>query len=187
MAVLGHDLAGLGRRRLRDLRRRVGTVHQHLDLPGPLRVIHNVNAGRLGQMGTLASLASLVRPSSQGLAHDVLAAVGLGSRAWARTDDLSGGEQQRVAIARVLTQGPELLLADEPVASLDPELSRRMLDLLCGDGPSTTIMSLHEPDLARSHADRLVGISEGRIVFDRAAADVSDADLDRLYQGETTG
>ena len=100
-----------------------------------------------------------------------------------RTATLSGGEQQRVAVARVLRQEPSLVLADEPVAAVDPRLSDDMLALLCDrSAPWTTIVSLHEPDLARRHATRIVGLRRGRVAFDLAADSVSDADLAAVYR-----
>ena len=185
VTALGTELEGLTARQLRVLRGGIATVHQRLDLAGPLRVVHNVNAGRLAAISRRKAVLDLARPPRDGAVADALDAVGLGDRYWSRTDELSGGERQRVAIARALVHRPRLLLADEPVASLDPALSAAMLDLLCDrQAPWTTIVSLHEPDLARQHCDRLVGLRDGEIVFDRAVAAVGPAEIDELY-GQT--
>jgi phosphonate transport system ATP-binding protein len=184
VTVLGEQPAALGPARLRALRTRIGTVPQRLDLVGPLRVVHNVNAGRLARWSLGRALWSLVRP--QGL-PEVLAAlerVGLADRVHDRCEDLSGGQQQRVALARLLVQDPELLLTDEPVSSLDPALAAQVLDLLSGlaaDG-RTLLTSLHDPVLAARTCDRLVGLREGRVVLDLPAPAVATGTLDALYR-----
>jgi phosphonate transport system ATP-binding protein len=171
--------------RSRVQRSRVGLISQQLDLVLPLRVVHNVNAGRLGRWSTLAALWSLVVPRARHEVVEALDRVDLGDRFWSRTDELSGGERQRVAVARVLHQRPDLVLGDEPTSSVDPHLADRIMGLLV-DGPWTTVVSVHDPELARRHATRLVGLREGRIVFDAAPSAVSDDDLARLYRSAPT-
>ena len=185
--VLGQDPAGLRGAALRRLRARVGTVHQHLELVGPLRVVHNVNAGRLGSWPGPRAAWSLVRP--QGL-PEVLAAleqVGLADRVFDRTDALSGGQRQRVAVARLLVQDPELVLADEPASALDPVLADRVLDLLGGPASrgGALLAALHDPALALRHCDRVVGLAEGQVVLDRPVAALSSADLAEFYGAAT--
>ena len=178
--VLGVDPYRLRGRQRRRHQARIGMVSQQLHLPAALRVVHNVNAGRLGRWSTLAALASLVVPSGRAEVAEVLARVGLDGLADRPTGQLSGGQQQRVAVARVLRQEPELVLADEPVSAVDPHLSDLVLGLLCAppeESQWTTVVSLHKPEFARRHACGLVGLSEGRIVFDQAADRVTDADL----------
>jgi phosphonate transport system ATP-binding protein len=167
--------------------RLIGTVHQQLNLVGPLRVIHNVNAGRLGDWSTAKSLLSLIRPSERASSRELLASVGLIDKIDARTDELSGGEQQRVAIARVLAQSPSLILADEPVSSLDPARAADIVNLLIEHATTqrTLVASLHTFDLARRHFDRIVALRAGHIVFDCAASDVSDHDASLLYRLES--
>jgi phosphonate transport system ATP-binding protein len=174
---LGQDLATATPDQLRDVRRRVGTVYQQLDLVGPLRVVHNVNAGRLGEWSRRRALRSLVRPVQADAAREALARVGIADKLFERTDRLSGGEQQRVALARVLVQAPELILADEPVSSLDPARAEEVMDLLgevVADRSRTLLVSLHDFGLARRRCDRIVGVKAGRVAFDLPAGEVTD-------------
>ena len=178
-----HD--GLSRSQRRVLRTRVGTIHQDLHLPGSLRVVHNVNAGHLGEWSTLKALASLVRPQALEQVRSTLAMLGIEHLLWRRTDELSGGERQRVALARLLVQGAELLLADEPTASLDPARANDVVSAFTDSARrngSTLVISLHSFDLARQYCDRLVGLRQGRIVFDLPAADIDEAMVEQLYQ-----
>ncbi|HYN92940.1 MAG TPA: ATP-binding cassette domain-containing protein [Pilimelia sp.] len=179
--VLGTEL---GARPPRRLRARVGTVHQSLELVGRLRVVHDVNAGRLAEWSAARAAWSLVRP--QGL-PEVLAAlerVGLADRAFERTERLSGGQRQRVAVARLLVQQPDLVLADEPASALDPVLADRALTLL-GElalaRGGALVAALHDPGLVRRHCDRVVGLADGRVVLDRPVAALSATDLAGLY------
>lgn len=183
--VLGEEPGTLAGRRLRAHRRRVGIIGQHLDMALPLRVVHNVNAGHLGVWSTPAAAWSLVRPRDRDETFEILERVGLGDRLFSRTDELSGGERQRVAVARVLAQCPDLVVADEPTSSIDPRLSDHVMDLLCGPderAPWTTVVSVHDPDLARRHATRIVGLRGGRIVFDGPPGSIADAELADLYR-----
>ncbi|NPC95301.1 phosphonate ABC transporter ATP-binding protein [Nocardioides sp. zg-DK7169] len=175
--VLGRSLSGLGAAELAAVRRRIGTIHQRLHLVGRLRVVHNVNAGRLGRWSTWEALSSLVRPRETQAARAALSRTGIADKLMARTDELSGGEQQRVALARVLVQDPDLVLADEPVSSLDPARADEVLRLLCETvaTPSRAlVVSLHDFDLAVRRCDRVVGLREGRVVFDRPAAEAGE-------------
>ncbi|MGP5258808.1 phosphonate ABC transporter ATP-binding protein [Brachybacterium paraconglomeratum] len=183
--VLGVDLAAASRRGLRAVRSRIGSVHQGLDLVGPLTALQNVSAGRLGRWGTARSLASLVRPVGPGPALEAMRRLGIEDLAGARTDRLSGGEQQRVALARVLVQDPALVLADEPIASLDPGRARVVMDLLtevvAGDA-RTLLVSLHDFAAAQETCDRVVGLRRGEVVFDLPAGEVTAAHRDALYR-----
>jgi len=180
--VLGTDLGGLSASQLRSVQRRVGTISQRLDLVDQVRVLHNVNAGRLGDWSTARALLALTFPRADPAAVSALDRVGLGFALHERTERLSGGERQRVAIARLLVQCPQLVLADEPVSSLDPSRASEVLELLRTASPhETLVVSLHQPELARRHCTRIVGLRHGRIVVDRAVADVNDAHLDELY------
>ncbi|MEO7398883.1 MAG: ATP-binding cassette domain-containing protein [Ilumatobacteraceae bacterium] len=169
----------------RQLRMRIGTVHQDLHLLGPLRVVHNVNAGHLGQWSTLTALRSLLRPVGVDDARAALAGLGVEHLLWRRTDELSGGERQRVALARLMVQGAELLLADEPTASLDPARAEDVVRAFTEHArrhANALVISMHSFELARRYCDRLVGMRSGSIVFDLPAAQVDDATAVQLYQ-----
>jgi phosphonate transport system ATP-binding protein len=182
--VLGVDPAALRGRALRRLRARVGTVHQHLELVGQLRVVHNVNAGRLGSWPAGRATWSLLRPQGVPEVLEALDRVGLAERVFERTDRLSGGQRQRVAVARLLVQQPELVLADEPASALDPALADRVLGQLAGlvaTGDRAMVASLHDPALALRHCTRVVGLVAGRVVLDAPAAELTVADLATFY------
>jgi phosphonate transport system ATP-binding protein len=183
----GVDVGSLSDGELREARRRIGTIYQQHNLVGRLRVIHNVLAGNLGRWSTLQAVASLVSPREGGGARQALAQVGIPEKLYARTDGLSGGQQQRVAIARVLVQNPDLILADEPVSSVDPSLARSIVALLrdlSAESGKTLIMNLHSVDLALGYFPRIVGIREGRVLFDEAPSKVSADLLSTLYAGD---
>ncbi|WP_432564638.1 phosphonate ABC transporter ATP-binding protein [Kineococcus sp. SYSU DK003] len=182
--VLGTAPGALSGRDLRRLRARVGTVHQQLELVGPLRVVHNVNAGRLANWPTWRAAWSLLRPQGVPEVAEALRQVGLAERMYERTERLSGGQRQRVAVARVLVQRPDLVLADEPVSALDPALAERTLALLtalAAERGGTVVASLHDPALALRHCHRVVGLVGGRIALDAPAAAVTPADLAEFY------
>ena len=181
--VLGLRTATLRGRALRRLRRRVGFLHQHDNLVPQLRVAHNVLMGRLGRWSLWRALWSLVRPQEVARAADALARVELRERLWALPDELSGGEQQRVAIARLLVQEPDLVLADEPVSALDERLGRDVLARLfeLAGGGRTLIASLHSLVLLDAGFDRVVALREGRVVHDGPPADFDRARLTALY------
>ncbi len=182
--ILGEDSARLQARSVRRrVLTRVGTVQQQPQLPGSLQVVHNVNAGRVGSWSFSRSLWSLMRPSGVAEVQHALDELGIGSLTRARTDTLSGGQQQRVALARVLVQRPDLVLADEPVSAVDPAWSREVLSLLTrlADGGAAVLVAIHDIDLAMESVTRVVGLRSGRIAFDLAPAEVDAARLADLY------
>ena len=187
--LFGTDPGGLTGRERRGLRVRIGTVHQDLHLAGPLRVLHNVNAGRLGNWSSWQALISLVKPREVEPARAALDSLGIADKLWRRTDELSGGERQRVGLARLIVQGAELVLADEPTASLDPARAREVLrlltDMAVGRG-CTLLVSLHAFDLAVEHFDRLIGLRAGRLVFDLPSDQITDGHARALYDLEPT-
>ena len=187
LRLFGVDPKSVGRPELRSIRARVGTVHQQLHLAGPLRVVHNVNAGRLGRWSPWQAWWSLLRPAQLGEARAALDALGIADKLLERTDQLSGGEQQRVAIARVLVQDAELVLADEPVSALDPQRSREVLETFCRiakEGNRSLLVSLHAFDLALEYFDRVIGLKGGEVVFDRTPSQIATADAAALYSTE---
>ncbi|MPZ68165.1 MAG: ATP-binding cassette domain-containing protein [Actinobacteria bacterium] len=175
-------------RALRTIQGRIGTIHQGFDLIGPLRVIHNVNAGHLSRWGIARAAYSLVSPLELPAARHALERVGIGDKIFERTDRLSGGQQQRVALARVLAQDPEVILADEPISNLDPVRSREIMDLLrdlsTSDG-RTLVVSVHDYSYALSHCTRVVGLRDGTVRFDRNPEEIDRATIDRLYAMES--
>jgi phosphonate transport system ATP-binding protein len=171
------DLGSLRGRRLREVRAHIGLITQKHDLVDALRVDKNVMAGALGRWSTARALRFLFwsRAAELQEAEAALAAVGLAAKLKAGTSTLSGGQQQRVAVARALVQAPRLLLADEPVASLDPKTAVEVLDLLTGLTKArgmALICSLHQPDLAARFFDRILEVRAGRLVERQQAADL---------------
>ena len=182
----GQDVSALSDTALRRARTRIGTIYQRQNLVGRLRVVHNVLAGNLGRWSTATALASLLQPRGTSEAARALEQVGMPEKLWARTDELSGGQQQRVAIARVLIQNPEVILADEPVSSVDPSLAVTIVSLLRGlahERRKTLLMNLHSVELALSYFPRIVGIRDGRVRFDLAPDKVTAELLAALYAG----
>jgi phosphonate transport system ATP-binding protein len=190
--IAGQEVGALRGARLRAMRRKIGTVYQQHNLVPRLRVVHNVLAGRLGARSLFQAVRCLVRLREEDLraAHQGLSQVGIPEKLWARTDELSGGQQQRVAIARVLLQNPEVILADEPVSSVDPTLAHGIVNLLVGLSSTfqkTLVMNLHSVDLALAFFPRVIGFRDGQVVFDRSPGEISDECLEDLYAGRLTG
>ncbi|MFV3367381.1 phosphonate ABC transporter ATP-binding protein [Pseudomonas sp. NY15435] len=172
------------------LRARIALIHQAPPLPPRQRVVTAVLAGRLGQWPLLKSLASLIYPLDSAGARSELQRLDLGDKLFERCDQLSGGQLQRVGIARALYQQAEVLLADEPVSAMDPVLAGHTLGVLTREAQSrnvTLLASLHAVDLALEHFPRIVGIRDGRIAFDKATGSVSPEDLRALYANEQLG
>ncbi|HZJ53113.1 MAG TPA: ATP-binding cassette domain-containing protein [Myxococcaceae bacterium] len=181
----GRDVSQLSRRALRAVRRRIGTVFQQPRLVPSLTTRQNALLGRVGHWSFAEAMRAWARPSSGDLARveAALGAVGLLHRAAARGDELSGGEQQRVAIARVLVQEPTTVLADEPFSSLDPALRDSMGELLLGVAARdrTLVAVMHDVDFALRNFPRVVGLGAGRVMFDVPTPEVTPAMLDALY------
>lgn len=183
ISVAGLPGGVVSRRNLREHRRHCGMVFQQHHLIGRQSVLANVLMGKLSSRGSLASLW----PWGKADKLEALAAidrVGLLEKALARADTLSGGQQQRIGIARALVQKPRLLLADEPVASLDPATAQSVLTLLhgiCKKDRLTAIVSLHQVNLARMFGDRIVGLRQGQVVFDGAPAQLTEEAQSALY------
>jgi phosphonate transport system ATP-binding protein len=184
--VFGRMLQSAGRLApdVRSLRRRVGIIFQQFNLVGRLPVLTNVLTGLAAEVPLRRAILGRFSLDEQARAMDALLAVGLGSHAFQRASTLSGGQQQRAAIARALVQGAELLLADEPVASLDPESTRRVMELLLALNRAegmTLVVSLHHVALARRYCERVLALREGRLVFDGKTAALTPSFLQDLY------
>ncbi len=182
VTLSGRELSGM--RPGRELSALVGVVHQQLDLVPHLPVVHNVLAGRLGEWSLWRSLLSLVAARDRRLAVAAAERVGIADKLHERTSRLSGGEQQRVALARLLVQRPGIVLADEPVSSLDPARADdvvRLLTSIVDESGTTLIASLHSVNLARRYFTRAIGLRDGRLQFDVAMDEVEDATLRALY------
>jgi phosphonate transport system ATP-binding protein len=186
----GHDITHTTGRSLRMTRQRVGMIFQQFNLVNRLTVIENVLAGRLRfNASVVRSLRSLIRWFPRGErehALQCLASVGIERLAFQRADTLSGGQQQRVAIARVLAQEPDVILADEPIASLDPHSARQVMERLRDihhQQSIPVIINLHQVDIATSYANRIIGMLDGSVVFDGDPSELSEQAARNVYGG----
>ena len=169
---------------LRQIRRRIGMIFQHFNLVKRAPVITNVLSGRLGYTNPMWSFVNHFSSEDKRKALEKLERVGIREKAYIRADQLSGGQQQRVGIARALMQEPELMLADEPVASLDPATSHsvmKYLELLNKEDGITILCSLHFLSLARAYADRIIALKDGRIEFDGHPDEIDDQRFKDIY------
>jgi len=177
------EITAASGRELRQIRRRIGMVFQHFNLVKRSSVITNVLTGELGRISTLAGLLHNFAPSDYAEAKACLERVGLADRMSQRADTLSGGQQQRVGVARALMQNPELILADEPVASLDPASAHTVLDHLAVMNREgiTILCNLHFLSLARKYSCRVLALKNGEIVFDGPPETIDDARFRQIY------
>jgi len=181
----GQPVAGLGGEGLRRARMACGMIFQHANLVRRRNVLANVATGALGRHRSLGTALGLLPRSELEAARGFLNDVGLVEFAQQRAGTLSGGQQQRVAIARALAQRPRVLLADEPVASLDPESAREIMALLrrlASEDRLAVVTVLHQPELALAFADRIIGMKDGEIAFEAAPDQISMTMVDQLYQ-----
>ncbi|WP_130927755.1 ATP-binding cassette domain-containing protein [Pseudomonas sp. Sample_14] len=185
--VLGERAWHLSAHQRQRLRARIGLVHQAPPIPPRQRVITAVLAGKLGQWSLGKSLLNLLHPLDVAGARAALARLDLGDKLFAHCQQLSGGQLQRVGIARVLYQAPQILLADEPVSAMDPVLAGHTLSILSRHAREhnvTLVASLHAVDLALAHFPRIIGLRDGQILFDCPSDQVSRDKLDALYANE---
>jgi len=183
----GQDIVRLDRRGLREARRRIGMIFQEFNLVERLTVMQNLLSGRLGYVGLLASLRYRFPPEDIRAAFELLDRVGLYGYHNQRADALSGGQRQRVGIARALMQRPDLLLVDEPTASLDPKTSRQIMRLigeLASERATPALVNLHDVALAKAYAGRIIGFKAGAVVFDGTPAELTDDVLTLIYGAE---
>lgn len=184
IVVEGREITRLAENELRAWRTQVGMIFQNFNLVKRSSVLRNVLAGRLGHTGTLRSLFGMFSRADQELALRCLERVQIQDKAFQRADQLSGGQQQRVSIARALCQQPLIMLADEPVASLDPPTSHvvlRDLKRICREDGITTLVNLHYIDMAMEYADRIIGLRSGELVFDGPATQVTEQTFEEIY------
>jgi phosphonate transport system ATP-binding protein len=183
----GTDVTAANDVELRRVRRRIGMVFQHFNLVHRSSVLTNVLAGRLGYLNPAWSLANRFPKADMEKAYAQLERVGLKDKAQSRADALSGGQQQRVGIARALMQDPVLILADEPVASLDPVLAHSImqhLEQINREDGVTVLCSLHFLDLVHRYADRVIALNQGRLMFDGLPQEIDDAKFKDIYGKE---
>jgi len=182
----GVDVTAAQPDELRRIRRRIGMIFQHFNLVLRSPVITNVLAGRLGYTNPMWSLINRFSKNDIEMALKQLERVGIKDKAYVRADELSGGQQQRVGIARALMQEPSIMLADEPVASLDPVLAHSIMQYLeqLRDEGITVICSLHFLDLVQRYADRVVALKGGELVFDGSPQEIDDARFKEIYGEE---
>ena len=184
LTVNGIDVSSLKGKELRQFRRKIGMVFQSFNLVNKTSVINNVLSAKVADMSVFRTLFGLYSKEDKLQALESLDKVGILDKAFTRADQLSGGQMQRVALARTLTQDPEIILADEPVASLDPIMADVVMEDFCRinrDMNITVIINIHHVDLALQYANRVVGINSGKIVYDGPTKDVNKDILRQIY------
>ena len=180
----GKNVTSAKKKELKKIRSQIGMIFQTFNLVNRSTVLKNVLTGRLSNISTIRSILGLWPKDQKEMAFEALNQVEILEKAYVRASNLSGGQQQRVGIARALSQKPKVMLADEPVASLDPITSRVVMSYLKKINTElgiTTIVNLHFLDLAREFGDRLIGLRDGELVFDGNVNDVSDEDFENIY------
>lgn len=183
----GHHVNKVKGRELRKVRTKIGMIFQHYNLVNRLSVIENVLHGRLGYKSTLVGAAGIYSEVEKEQAFLILDKLGLAEQAYKRCDELSGGQRQRVGIARALMQQPKVILCDEPIASLDPNSSKVIMDHLSNINQSmniTCIVNLHQVDVAMKYAKRIIGVTAGRVVYDGPPGGLDEKKLHEIYQSE---
>lgn len=185
-SVFGKDIGTLSSKGLREMRSRIGFIFQGYNLVNRLSVLHNVMSGMLKTIPLQRALIKLYTEKEQEKALEYMEVVGIEDLAMKRCDELSGGQRQRVAIARALAQEPEILLADEPVAALDPRSAVQIMDTLLKVNERyqvTIVANLHHMDFANNYCRRILGIGNGTILFDGSPRELSNDLIDTIYQG----
>ncbi|MGC7870761.1 phosphonate ABC transporter ATP-binding protein [Desulfosporosinus sp. SYSU MS00001] len=181
-------ISKLKKRDLRKLRTRIGMIFQHYNLVDKLSVIENVLHGRLGYKSTLAGVMGRYSPEEKQQAMRIIDLLGLHDQVYKRCDQLSGGQKQRVGIARALIQDPKLILCDEPIASLDPNSAKIIMDHLRDVSAQmgiTVIVNLHQVSAALKYSDRIIGVNQGKIVFDGSPSALTTEKIAEIYGSES--
>ena len=174
----------LPKRNLRKLRTKIGMIFQHHNLVDRLTVIENVLHGRLGYKSTLSGILGKYTAEEKEYALKIIRMLGLEEHVYKRCDQLSGGQKQRVGIARALVQNPKMILCDEPIASLDPNASKIIMDYLRNISKKmgiTLVVSLHQVDVALKYSDRIIGVKRGSILFDGSPVELTSKRIEEIY------
>lgn len=187
--IIYHDasLMTANKKGLRILRSNIGMIFQHYNVVDRLSVLENVLHGNLGKMNTWSGLFNRYSEEQKENAIELLNKVGLGNELYKRVDELSGGQRQRVGVCRALAQNPALILADEPIASLDPKSSTIVMDSIyknCREQGISCLVNLHQVDVAKKYATRIIAIQKGRILFDGKPSELTDDLIVQLYEGK---
>jgi phosphonate transport system ATP-binding protein len=183
----GENVMSLKKRELRNLRKQIGMIFQHYNLVSRLTVIENVLHGRFGYKTTLQGVFGRYTEEEKAKAFQLLHKLGMEEHAYKRCDQLSGGQKQRVGIARALIQEPKLILCDEPIASLDPNASKVIMDhlqIISKEMNITCIVNLHQVDVAKKYSDRIIGLNSGQIVYDGVTRHLSSQLIHNIYGSE---
>ncbi|QGQ44447.1 phosphonate ABC transporter ATP-binding protein [Metabacillus sediminilitoris] len=181
------NVLDLKKRDLRKLRTKIGMIFQHYNLVNRLSVIENVLHGRLGYKTVIGGALGFYSEEEKRQAISLLKILGLEDQMYKRCDQLSGGQKQRVGIARALIQDPKLLLCDEPIASLDPNASKVIMDHLKNISTTmgiTVLVNLHQVDVALSYSDRVIGVSKGKVVYNGSPSDITNEEIHGIYGSE---
>ena len=190
LTVDGVNVSELGGKPLRKFRRKIGMIFQSFNLITRTTVVNNVLTSRVPELPWWRSILGLYTREDKILALEALDKVGILDKAYSRVDQLSGGQQQRVALARTLAQNPSIILADEPVAALDPVTAKQVMDdfrHINQEMKITVLINIHHVDLALAYADRIIGIRAGQIVYDGPASKVDEKVLASIYNGKEYG
>lgn len=180
----GRELVGVGKKELREARKHIGMVFQHYNLVYRLTALENVLHGRLGYYSTIKGMLGLYSEQDINRAMEILDHLGLEERKFFRCANLSGGQKQRVGIARALIQDPKMILCDEPIASLDPQASKVIMEYLrdiCVNMGIPCLVNLHQVEVAINYSDRIIGMSEGEIVFNGKPDQLTHEKIELIY------
>lgn len=183
----GVNVCTLGKSGLRKMRTRIGMIFQHYNLVERLTVIENILHGRLGYKSTLAGIFGSYSQEEKNQAFEIVSILGLNDQIYKRCDQLSGGQKQRVGIGRALIQNPKLMLCDEPIASLDPNASKVIMDYLRNISKAmgiTCLVNLHQVDVALKYSDRMIGINNGKVIYDGSPQSITAAQIYTIYGSE---